>query len=70
MPAENIPGSGSTPQPSGAELGKMLDNGEWDKVKELIGISPDEVEQILNERDWVDIDEVNKLLGITEDELL
>jgi hypothetical protein len=58
-----------TPAPTSAELGRMLDNGQWDEVKELIGIKPEEAEQLLSEGDWVDIDEVNKLLGITDEEL-
>jgi len=52
-----------------AEINRLLDAGEWAKVKELIGLTPDETERVLRESDWIDIDEVNGMLGITEAEL-
>lgn len=55
--------------PSSEELGRMLDRGEWDKVKELIAGTPEEAEEALHEGGWIDIDEVNRMLGITEEQI-
>ena len=35
MATENSIINGSEKPPSGAELARMVENGEWDKVKEL-----------------------------------
>lgn len=55
--------------PTGEELGRMLDRGEWDKVKALIALTPEEAERILSESEWIDIEEANRMLGYTEEEL-
>jgi len=69
MSEEKIPENGRNGIPSGEELGRMLDRGEWDKVKQLIALAPEEAERILRESEWIEIDEVNRMLGFTEEEL-
>ncbi len=53
---------------SGAELGRMLDNGEWDKVMELIELSEEEVLREM-QGPMIDGEDFNRMLGITEDEI-
>jgi hypothetical protein len=69
MSDEKNPENGRNGIPSGEELGRMLDRGEWDKVKALLAGTPEEAEQILRESEWIDIDEVNRMLGITDEEI-
>ena len=68
MPTDTSNANGSDPRCDVAEINRLLDAGEWAKVKELIGMTPDETERVLRESDWIDIDEVNGMLGITEAE--
>ena len=49
MATENSSINGSSAIPNGAELARMVENGEWDKVKELLAMSEEEVERILQQ---------------------
>jgi hypothetical protein len=69
MSEEKTPENGRNGIPSGEELGRMLDRGEWDKVKALLAGTPEEAERELRENEWIDIEEVNRMLGFTEEEL-
>ncbi len=69
MAQEKTPDNGRNDVPSSEELGRMLDRGEWDKVKALLAGTPEEAEQLLRESEWIDIEEVNRMLGFTEEEL-
>jgi hypothetical protein len=69
MSEEKKPGNGRNGIPSSEELGRMLDRGEWDKVKGFLAGTPEEAEQLLRESEWIDIEEVNRMLGFTEEEL-
>ena len=49
--------------------GRILDDAEWERVRTLLRSTPEEEEKVLRESRWLDIDEVNKLLGITPEEI-
>jgi len=68
MPTEKSKTNGTPTIPSGEELGRMLDNGEWDKVKELLTPTEEEVDRALQEP-TIDGAEVNRMLEISDEEI-
>ena len=60
--------NGSKHEICGPDLGRMIEQGQWEKVKELLTPSPEEVEQLLREP-MIDAAEVNRMLGITDEEI-
>ena len=68
MSAEKPNSNGLQKPPTAQELGRMIDNGEWDKVKALLTPTPEEVESMLTEP-TIDAAEVNRVLGITDEEI-
>ena len=51
------------------EMIALIENGDWDTLDRLIGISPEETERILREEPRIDASEVNRMLGITDEEI-
>ena len=49
------------------ELKELMSESEWAKFEQDF-LSPEEAELLLSETDWIDIDEVNQLLGMSESE--
>ena len=68
MSIEHSKAKGSRQLPSGEEMGRMIDNGEWDKVKELLTPTEEEVLMALQEP-MIDAAEVNRMLAITDEEI-
>ena len=61
MVIKNLQENGSSPMPSGAELARMVENGEWEKVKELLALSPEEVDRLMQEP-MMDAEIVHRLM--------
>jgi hypothetical protein len=69
MSIERTSQNGQSAMPTEAEMARMIDNGEWDKVKDLLTPCPEEVERILGEEPMIDAAEVNRMLEITDEEI-
>ena len=68
MSIDNSTENGSRQIPSGDEMSRMIDNGEWEKVKELLTPTEEEVLLALQEP-MIDAAEVNRLLASTDEEI-
>ena len=61
--------NGLNGSPAGSELTGKVDNAEWNKIKESMTPDLEEVERILREEPMIDASEVNRLLGIADEEI-
>jgi hypothetical protein len=51
------------------DLKRLMTDTEWEEFQKELASTPEEVEEILRGTDWLDINEVNRLLEITDEEL-
>ena len=51
------------------EMIDLIENGDWDILERMLGWSREEDERILREEPMIDAAEINRLFGITDEEI-
>jgi hypothetical protein len=51
------------------EMVTLIENGDWDALDRMLGWSREEDERILREEPMIDAAEINRLFGITDEEI-